>query len=261
MKVLFIGDVFGEPGIKGLEKHLKKIKTQNKIDFTIVQGENVSGRKGLIKKDFNRLVAAGVDAFTMGNHIWAKDEINDFIDSPKIIRPYNIDSRYPGKGTRVFKVKGQTLRVTSMLGISFNELHSGWKQKAADPFFDAFDEIHEQDEAMYHLIDFHAETTAEKKVFGLYVDGKVTAFVGTHTHVQTSDEHILPKGTAYITDVGMTGPIDCAIGASFESVYKKMRYNTRNKFKVSENRVELNSVIISFNKNGNTIKRLNKSLA
>jgi len=261
MKVLFIGDVFGEPGIKGLEKHLKKIKIKNKIDFTVVQGENISGRKGLIKKDFDRLVKAGVDAFTMGNHIWAKDDILNFIDSPKIIRPYNIDSRYPGSGSRVFTVKGQSIRLTSFLGISFNTLYSGWKQETANSFFDAFDEIYEKDEAKYHLIDFHAETTAEKKVFGLYVDGKASAFVGTHTHVQTADEHILPKGTAYITDVGMTGPVDCAIGATYESVYKKMRFNSKNRFEVSNNRVELNSVIISFNKNGNTIKRLNKSLA
>lgn len=260
MKVLFIGDVFGEPGIASLEKHLQKFINREHIDFTIIQGENVSGRKGLIPEDYERLKKAGVDAFTMGNHVWAQHEIMAIIENKDIIRPYNIDSKFPGKGSRVFKIKGQTLRVTSMLGIEFNELRSGWDNSKAKNFFDAFDEIEKNFKEDYHLLDFHAEVTSEKNVFGLYTDGKLNAFVGTHTHIQTNDGRILPKGTAYITDVGMTGPINSAIGADFESVYEKMRYNARVKFGVSPNPVKMNAVLLSFNKNGNEIKTISKDL-
>lgn len=260
MKVLFIGDVFGEPGIAALEKHLQKIINREKIDFTIAQGENVSGRKGLIPEDYVRLKKAGVDAFTMGNHVWAKEEIFAIIENDDIIRPYNIDPSFPGLGSRVFKVKGQTIRVTSMLGLEFNELRTGWNNKRAKNFFDAFDELDKKVQEDYHLIDFHAEVTSEKNVFGLYVDGKVSAFVGTHTHVQTNDGRILPKGSAYITDVGMTGPTDSAIGADFESVYEKMRYNGKVKFGVSPNKVKLNAVLLSFNKKENKIETISKDL-
>lgn len=260
MKVLFIGDVFGEPGLAALEKHLPKIINSNKIDFVIAQGENVSGRKGLVPKDYDRLKACGVDVITMGNHVWAKDQINKIIDNEDIIRPYNIDKGYKGKGTNVFKVKGQTIRVTSMLGYEFNDLRTGWKQNRANNFFDAFDKIAKKDKADYHIIDFHGEVTSEKNVFGLYIDGKATAMLGTHTHVQTSDARILPNGTAYMTDAGATGPINAAIGAEYDSVYRKMRYNEMVRFKVSPNPVELNGAIISINKNNVEIKAVKKAL-
>lgn len=260
MKILFLGDVFGEVSIDALEKHLKKIIVKEKIDFTIAQGENVSGRKGMVPADYKRLKKAGVDAFTMGNHVWAKREIDEIINNKDIIRPYNIDSSYPGKGSRVFTVKGQKVRVSQFMGISFNELNSPWTEKYANNFFDDFDKLHKKKTHDIHIIDFHAETTSEKNVFGLYVDGKVDAFVGTHTHIQTSDAHILPKGTAYITDVGMVGPINSAIGASYESVYKKMRFDLPSRFGVSENKIELNAVIISINKNDREIKSIKKAL-
>ncbi len=260
MKILFIGDIFGEPGISALEKHLPKLITKEKINFVIAQGENVSGRKGLVKADYDRLKDAGIDAFTMGNHVWAKEEIGEIINHVDIVRPFNIASGYKGKGTRVFTVKGQTIRVSSLLGIGFNELHGNWKEKTAENFFDATDVLLKLPETDFHLIDFHGETTSEKNVMAQYVDGKVTALVGTHTHVQTSDAHILPKGSAYITDVGMTGPVDAAIGADWNSVYQKMRYNARSRFDVSTNPVELNAVIISAHKKLTTITTLKKAL-
>ena len=260
MKVLFIGDVFGEPGLAALEKHLSKFINSNKIDFVIAQGENVSGRKGLVPKDYDRMKAIGIDVITMGNHVWAKDKILKIIDNKDIIRPYNIQKGYKGVGTNVFKVKGKTIRVTSMLGYEFNDLRTGWDQKRADSFFDAFDKIYKKDKADYHIIDFHGEVTSEKNVFSLYVDGKATAVFGTHTHVQTSDARILPKGTAYITDAGATGPINAAIGAEYESVYQKMRYNKPVKFGVSKNHVELNGVVINIGKTKTKIETIKKAL-
>ena len=261
MKILFIGDVFGEEAIVALEKKLPKLIIKNKIDFTIIQGENVSGRKGLVPSDYLRLKACGVDAFTMGNHVWAKKEISNIINNDDIIRPYNVKSKYQGKGTRIFTIKGQTLRVSSFMGIGFNELYYGWKEKFATNFFDSFDQLNNLEKTDFSFIDFHAETTSEKNVFGLYVDGKVNAVVGTHTHVQTNDAKILPNGTAYITDAGMTGPIDSAIGASFETVYRKMRYDEFIKFGVSKNRIELNAVVLSFNKLNNEIKVIKKIIS
>ena len=260
MKVLFIGDIFGEPGISSLEKHLPRIINSNKIDFVIAQGENVSGRKGMIPRDYNRLKNAGVNVFTMGNHVWAKRGIMEIIDNKDILRPYNIEKGYRGKGTNVFVVKGKTIRVTSLLGYEFNDLRTGWKQERASNFFDSFDKIYEKDKSDYHIIDFHGEVTSEKNVFSLYVDGKVSAVLGTHTHVQTSDARILPKGTAYITDAGATGPINAAIGADYETVYRKMRYNEPVTFQVSSNSVDLNGVILSLNKNDIKIEPIQKAL-
>lgn len=259
MKILFIGDIFGEPGITAIEKHLKKYINANKIDFVIAQGENASGRKGLIPKDYNRMKVAGVDVFTMGNHVWAKEQILEIIENQDIVRPYNIDKGYSGRGTNVFTIKGKTLRVTSLLGNEFNDLRTGWDQKRSGNFFNAFDKIQKEDSADYHIIDFHGEVTSEKNVFSLYVDGKATAVLGTHTHVQTSDARILPKGTAYITDAGATGPINGAIGADYNSVYQKMRYNKASKFKVSTNSVELNGCLLYINKNGVKIEAVKKA--
>ncbi|TCG10756.1 TIGR00282 family metallophosphoesterase [Mycoplasma todarodis] len=258
MKVLFIGDIFGKPGLKTVVQELPKLKEKYKIDFVIVQGENISGRKGLIQKDYKKLKDAGVNAFTMGNHVWAKDDIKNILKYNDVIRPYNVSKNYAGKGSIVFDVKGEKLRVTSMMGITFNELRKPWKESHASNFFDALDEIKDQKtDEDYHFIDFHGETTSEKAVFSLYADGLVDAIVGTHTHVQTSDDKILPNGTAFITDVGMTGPKNAAIGADFESVYLKMRYDEMSRFTVSKNDCQVNAVVIELNKKGNKIQRLN----
>ncbi|WP_127942980.1 TIGR00282 family metallophosphoesterase [Mycoplasma sp. ATU-Cv-703] len=258
LNVLFIGDIFGRPAVEALATCLAKLVKLHRVDFVIAQSENVSDRKGLVKADYERLKEIGVQAFTLGNHVWAKDGIKQIIANSDVIRPFNVHSDYPGEGTRVFKIASQTLRVTSMLGVTFNELTDNWKQSQADNFFDAFDLI-EKDypRTDYHLIDFHGETTSEKNVFGLYVDGKASALVGTHTHVQTNDARILPRGLAYITDAGMTGPSNSAIGAEFKSVYRKMRFDARSKFIVSQNRVQFNGVLIRFSPHGHKIKSLN----
>lgn len=248
INLLFIGDIFGLPGIEIVEKKLNLLKTQYKIDFVVAQSENVSDRKGLTFKDYKRLKKSGIDVFTMGNHVWAKKEINRFVDNFDIVRPANIDKKYPGKGSRVFKVKNCTVRVTNLMGITFNKLLPPWNEDFALNFFDEIDEVLKKEKTDYHIIDFHAETTSEKNVLGIYLDGKVDAVLGTHTHVQTNDAKVLEKGTYYLTDVGMTGPKNAAIGAKFSEVYQKMRFNSLKKFKVSENPAQFNAVLIKLTK-------------
>ncbi|WP_330463271.1 TIGR00282 family metallophosphoesterase [Metamycoplasma gateae] len=254
INVLFLGDIFGTPGINFVKKQLKKIISEENVDFVIAQAENVSGRKGFIPKHYEQLKACGVDAFTLGNHVWAKDEILKIIDNKDIIRPLNINDEYPGSGIRVFDVLGWKIAIMSFMGITFNPLLQPWKQESANNFFDKFDEAYSNTEADYYIIDFHAETTSEKSVFGLYVDGKADALIGTHTHIQTNDAKILPKGSYYLTDAGMCGPRDCAIGSNYEEVYQKMRYDGRLPFKVSNNKCQLNGVLFTLTKNKNDKK-------
>lgn len=261
--ILFIGDIFGESGINKIEKELPKLIKQYQIDFVIAQSENVSGRKGLIPEDYKRLQKAGVDVFTLGNHAFAKPSILEIINNKNILRPYNVDNEYEGIGSNIFEVNNLKIRVTSLLGITFNDLNAPWKQSKANNFFDAIDEIIKDDISDLHIIDFHAETTSEKNVFSIYLDTyhpkKVSAVLGTHTHVQTNDAKRLKNGLLYITDVGMTGPKNSAIGANFEEVYQKMRYNSKGRFIPSTNESELNSVLLTF-KSGSKpkIKILNK---
>ena len=257
MKILFIGDIFGEPGIQIVEKYLPLLIKKYKIDFVIAQGENVSNRKGLVKKDYSRLKEAGINAFTMGNHVFAKKQIFSYINKvDDIIRPLNVGTKY-GIGSGVFVIKGKTLRITSLLGQTFMKLYEPWLQSEPDSFFDAIDDVLDINKADYHFIDFHAETTSEKNVFGLYLDGKVDVFVGTHTHVQTNDEHILPQGTIYISDVGMTGPSNCAIGANYREVYQRMRFDDYVRFQVGKTTPQFNAVVIDLSKQTKGIIKIN----
>ncbi|MBU4693258.1 YmdB family metallophosphoesterase [Mycoplasma sp. CSL7491-lung] len=263
INILFIGDIFGAPGILTVEKILPDLIKKNNIDFVIAQGENVTGRKGLDQEDYNKLKKNGVNCFTMGNHVWANEDIYNIINNKDIIRPFNIDSSYPGHGTSVFKVKDFLLRVSSLLGNTFNELNHPWNESVALPFLKSAHKLMEYNDTDFHFIDFHAETTSEKYVLGLEVDGTIDAVCGTHTHVQTNDDHILPKGTCYITDAGTVGPIDSAIGANFQEVRDKMLDpSSRKRFQVSPNNTQFNAVIITLQKNGlkkktNSIKKIN----
>ncbi|WP_406617460.1 TIGR00282 family metallophosphoesterase [Mycoplasmopsis adleri] len=261
LTILFLGDVFGEKGVEIITEYIPKLKQKYNVDVVIAQSENASGRKGLISKDYNKMKKAGVDIFTLGNHVWAKDDIFNIINNKDLIRPANIDSSYPGHGTEIFEIKpGVTLRVTSLMGITFNKLLKPWGQETADNFFDTIDSIIEyREKADFHFIDFHAETTSEKYVLGLYLDGKIDAICGTHTHVQTNDAHVLQHGTCYLTDAGMCGPYDCAIGANFEEVYQHMRYNSKVKLCPSMNASQLNGAVIKLHtdKSKNSIELIN----
>jgi metallophosphoesterase (TIGR00282 family) len=204
-RVLAVGDVVGEPGLKHLERHLRSLQKLKKIDFTVVNGENASG-VGLTPDQAWRIYDAGADAVTLGNHTYGKQQIGDFLeDTPWILRPANYTGRAPGQGYRIFDMNGVRVRVVNLIG----RCDLDWK--ANDPFT-TMDRILEREKADFTLVDFHAEATSEKLALGYYLDGRVSALWGTHTHVPTADERVYPKGTGYITDLGMTGPVESVLG-------------------------------------------------
>ena len=204
-RVLAVGDVVGEPGLKHLERHLRSLQKLKKIDFTVVNGENASG-VGLTPDLAWRIYDAGADAVTLGNHTYGKQQIGDFLeDTPWILRPANYTGRAPGQGYRIFDMNGVRVRVVNLIG----RCDLDWK--ANDPFT-TMDRILEREKADFTLVDFHAEATSEKLALGYYLDGRVSALWGTHTHVPTADERVYPKGTGYITDLGMTGPVESVLG-------------------------------------------------
>ena len=204
-RVLAVGDVVGEPGLKHLERHLRSLQKLKKIDFTVVNGENASG-VGLTPDPAWRIYDAGADAVTLGNHTYGKQQIGDFLeDTPWILRPANYTGRAPGQGYRIFDMNGVRVRVVNLIG----RCDLDWK--ANDPFT-TMDRILEREKADFTLVDFHAEATSEKLALGYYLDGRVSALWGTHTHVPTADERVYPKGTGYITDLGMTGPVESVLG-------------------------------------------------
>ena len=205
VQILAVGDVVGEPGLKHLERTLRSVQKMKNITFTVVNGENVSG-VGLTPEQAWRIYDAGADVVTLGNHTFGRMQIGSLLDEASwILRPANYSGRMPGRGCGVYDVNGLRIRVMNLIG----RCDLDWK--AADPFTTA-DRLLEKDKAELTLIDFHAEATSEKLALGYYLDGRVSALWGTHTHVPTADERVYPKGTGYITDLGMTGPIESVLG-------------------------------------------------
>ena len=203
--ILAIGDVVGEQGLKHLERNLRPLKKFKAIDFAVVNGENASG-VGLTPEQAWRIYDAGADAVTLGNHSFGKMQIKDFLEENKwILRPANYTGRMPGHGCEIFDLGGVRVRVMNLIG----RCDLAWG--AENPFTTA-DRLLKKGEADITLVDFHAEATSEKLAMGYYLDGRVTALWGTHTHVPTADERVYPKGTGYITDLGMTGPVESVLG-------------------------------------------------
>ena len=205
MNILAVGDIVGEPGLKHLERHLRSVQKLKNIAFTVVNGENASG-VGLTPDQAWRIYDAGADAVTLGNHTFGKMQIRDFLDDvPWLLRPANYAGRAPGHGCEIFDVNGLRIRVVNLIG----RCDLDWK--AEDPFT-TMDRLLKREGADVTLVDFHAEATSEKLALGYYLDGRVSALWGTHTHVPTADERVYPKGTGYITDLGMTGAIESVLG-------------------------------------------------
>lgn len=195
------------------------------IDFVIANGENVTHGKGLIKHHYDELIDSGVDAITLGNHYNSKSEITKYIDRvDRLIRPLNLLNLFPGEGTMLFDLEGITIRVTNVMGSAF------MNDQVNSPYLSTLELLETSEPANIHIIDYHAEATGEKQSYGFAFDGKVTAILGTHTHVQTNDAKILPKGTAFISDVGMTGYNDGVLGFEKDSVVKKIMYGEQTKF-------------------------------
>lgn len=207
IRALFLGDIVGQPGSRAIFIYLQDLKKKYAVDFTIANGENAAGGFGITPEIANQFFSCGIDVITSGNHIWQKRDILDMLENdPRLLRPANYPGSVPGKGLGVYDVMGGKIAVLNLQGR--NRL-----QSSNCPFKQAMD-THRgvKSETNILIVDFHAEAPDEKEALGLYMDGKISLLVGTHTHVQTADERILPKGTGYITDLGMTGPVPSVIG-------------------------------------------------
>lgn len=213
IKILFIGDIVGRPGRNTVKHFLSKIKEENEIDLTLANAENMAAGKGVTFEKYKEMLDAGIDYFTSGNHIWNNRDIIPYMKdkSVKILRPANYPDDPPGLGYANISVAGQEITLINLIGRVFmNGLYS-------DPFAIAKDIIDSNPNTI-KIVDFHAEATSEKMALGFYLDGKVSAVLGTHTHVQTADEKVLEKGTAFISDVGMCGPTDSVLGVEKEII-------------------------------------------
>ena len=242
MKILAVGDLVGEGGVKKLKELLPKIREEEKIDFVIVNAENSAGGMGITTKIFNELKALNIDAMTMGNHTWGKKDIFTFIDDPKLLRPANYPNNVPGKGYGIYTCKGKKICVVNLIGrTDMNVLSENPFQKMQE----ILKEVRSQADII--ILDFHAEATAEKIAMGYYLDGKITAMFGTHTHVQTADEKILEHGTGYITDIGMTGPIKAVIGMDIAVSIKRFETTLPERYKLAEGNCMLNGCIFEIN--------------
>ena len=242
MKILAVGDLVGEGGVKKLKELLPKIREEENIDFVIVNAENSAGGMGITTKIFNELKALNIDVMTMGNHTWGKKDIFTFIDDSKLIRPANYPNNVPGKGYGIYSCKGKKICVVNLIG------RTDMNVLSENPFLKMQDILKEvKSQADIIILDFHAEATAEKIAMGYYLDGKVTAIFGTHTHVQTADEQILENGTAYITDIGMTGPIKSVIGMDVQASIKRFETTLPEKYKLAEGSCVLNGCIFEIN--------------
>lgn len=207
MKILFLGDIFSKSGREVVKKHLRDLKEKYEIDLVIANGENSAHGKGMTRKIYDELTEIGIDAFTMGNHYLKNKEITRWLDSvDNIARPANIDGIVEGKGSIVVNTTKGNVRITNLIGRVFIK-----EFEALNPF-ETLDDIIDDSDEIVHIVDFHAEANGEKKSLAYYVDGRVSAVLGTHTHVQTADNRVLPKGTAYISDVGFCGGYESVLG-------------------------------------------------
>lgn len=242
MKLLIIGDVFSQLGRKALEENIKKIREEHKIHFIIANGENTSHGKGLNEGHYKWFLSLGVHVITLGNHSFRNRSIFNFIDdAPNIVRPYNLREESPGKGIVTVNYNGIKISVFQLLGQVF--MHD-----EVDSPFEKADEILKDLDSDIIICEIHAEATSEKVALGHYLDGRVQVVYGTHTHVQTNDAKILAKGTAYITDVGMTGPYDSVIGVKKDIIIQRFLNIDQQKFTPeNDGKYQLNAIVVEIN--------------
>ena len=242
MKILAVGDIVGDIGLNKLKELLPSIIEKENIDFVIVNAENTSGGMGLTIKDFNTLLNLKIDVMTMGNHTWGKKDIFTFIDNPKLLRPANYSKGVPGKGYNIFICKNKKIAVINLIG------RTDMGVLSENPFT-VVDELVNRlkKEADIIVVDFHAEATAEKIAMKYFLDGKVNIIFGTHTHVQTADEEITENGTAYITDLGMTGPKKSVIGMDVKASIKRFVTSLPEKYKLAEGQAVFNGCVFEIN--------------
>jgi len=256
---LFIGDIVGEPGRHAIKELVPKIKSKKDIEFVIANAENVAGGSGVTPALADELFSYGIDVLTSGDHIWKRKEILDRLNTDKrLVRPANYPKDTPGSGATVVKSEsGKEVGVINLVGRVF-------MQAVECPFRVAKEEADRlKNRTNIIIIDMHAEATSEKIAMGWYLDGLVSAIVGTHTHVQTADEKILPNGTAYISDTGMTGPFDGVIGRKKEQILTRFLTQLPARFEMAEGDIQLHGVIIDINEKtgkAQSIERIQEKL-
>jgi metallophosphoesterase (TIGR00282 family) len=244
VRILFIGDIFGKPGRKAARLLLPKLKETHRPDVILANGENLAGGAGITRDSARDLMRMGVAGITTGNHVWDQREALQFLEEDvPIVRPVNYPPGAPGRGCMRLQVGGQTLAVANVQGRVF--------MRALDDPFRAMDCVLEDiQDTRFILVDVHAEATGEKEALGFYLDGRVSAIVGTHTHVPTADARLLAGGTAYITDVGMTGPRDSIIGMDKDSVIQRYLTQMFHRYEIASGPVDFNAVLIDLNDDG-----------
>lgn len=255
MKILFIGDVFGEPGRLAIKKKLPDLKASLGLDFVIANVENAAHGKGVTPKIIEELQGYGVNAFTAGNHLWDNKEIIPYMHDTKVlIRPANYMPDCPGKGSQLFEVySGVKVGLISVEGqrLMGNAVDS--------PFYAVDREIEKlKGKADFIVLDCHAEATSEKRAMGWYLDGRVAAVVGTHSHVQTADEEILPQGTAYLTDIGMTGPYNSVIGLDKKAALTRLVKQMPAPFEVGQGDVRLCAVLLDIEESNGKARKITR---
>ena len=242
MKSLLIGDVVGRSGREALRNLIPTLKKKYNIDFTIANCENAAGGSGLTPKVVKEILDSGVDVITSGDHIWRKKEVLQIISREnRLLRPVNYPVGAPGSGFCVYKCGKIKIGVINVVGRVFINC-------LEDPFLTAkkaVDEIKKETPNIF--VDIHAEATSEKLALGFFLDGEITAICGTHTHIQTADERLLPKGTAYITDLGMTGPFDSVLGRRPEQIVERFITGLPTKFEIATDNVQLQGAVVEFN--------------
>jgi 2',3'-cyclic-nucleotide 2'-phosphodiesterase len=253
MKILVIGDIFGKVGRKVLKNHLPNMKKEKDIDLVIANVENATHGKGISFEHYQELKSYGVDLMTSGNHIFHLDNTKSFINEVSdLLRPLNWNPYHPGVGTTLKTIKGKKIRLTNLIGNIFMPTLS------ENPFYPLEKILIEKDWDI-HLVDFHAEASAEKISLALHFDGQISALWGTHTHVQTADERILTKGTGFITDVGLTGPRGGVIGAELKGVIERYKYGLPGKIIPKEkDGGQINAIILEFDKLNNQLLKIER---
>jgi len=254
LNVLCIGDIVGKPGRRIVAEKLRSIVEQYEVDCVIANAENAAGGSGLTPQIYNKLMRYGVNLVTLGDHVYRKREIIQTLESAdNIVRPANLSEHAAGKSMALYKTsKGPTVAVVALIGRIF--------MKPADCPYAAIDHILPSLERKAEIIfvEVHAEATSEKMAAGYYLDGKVSCVFGTHTHVVTADERILPKGTAYITDIGMTGPHDSILGRKTESVLKSFRTQMPYPFEVATDDIRLNAILVTVDSSTKAAERIER---
>ncbi len=250
MRILFVGDVFGAPGRRAIESRLSPLKSELGVDFCVVNGENAAEGAGITPRLAERLLAAGADVVTLGNHVWRRAELAPYLDeAERVIRPANLSVRAPGRHVAVAPAADSTpVAVVNLIGSLF------FSEIPHNPFEVVDDVVEEaRRRTPVVVVDFHAEATSEKVALARWLDGRATAVVGTHTHVQTADARVLAGGTAAITDAGMTGPHDSVIGVEAELAISRLRTGVPIRFEPAEQGVRIEGVVVDARADGRAL--------